>query len=126
MDDGFLEKWDRIHAVRDVVLKALEEARAAKTIGKSLEAKVTLHCHDEELYGFLEQVKEELAPVFIVSQVTLEKGGEGAFQDGNGQISVDVVHASGAHCPRCWAYSDTVGADPKHPDLCARCAEIVG
>ena len=126
VDEGFLEKWDRIHAVRDVVLKALEEARAAKTIGKSLEAKVVLHCADGELYQFLEQVKEELAPVFIVSQVLLEQGGQGAFQDGNGQLSVDVVHAEGAHCPRCWAYSDTVGSDPRHPELCARCAGIVG
>ena len=38
--------------VRDDVLGALEAARAAKTIGKSLEAKVSLHC-DGELYDFL-------------------------------------------------------------------------
>ena len=33
--------------LRDDVLKALEEARNAKTIGKSLEAKVTLFVKDE-------------------------------------------------------------------------------
>ena len=37
-------KWKKIIAFRDEVLKALEEARNAKTIGKSLEAKVSVIC----------------------------------------------------------------------------------
>ena len=48
----FLNKWDRLHAVRDDVNKALENARNEKLIGKSLEAAVTLCC-DGELYEFL-------------------------------------------------------------------------
>ena len=37
-----LAEWDRLMEVRDVVLKALEEARQAKFIGTSLEARVRL------------------------------------------------------------------------------------
>ena len=125
VDEVFMEKWDRIHLVRDDVLGALEAARAAKTIGKSLEAKVSLHC-DGELYDFLASVMDELAPVFIVSAVSLERGGEGSFKGAVEGLSVTVAHADGAHCPRCWAYSGTVGSDAKHPELCARCAGIVG
>ena len=124
VDEGFMQKWDRIHAVRDDVLKALELARNAKMIGKSLEAQVTLHCNDE-LFAFLSSVEKELAPVFIVSQVKLEQGGQGEFTGDLDGLSVTVSKAEGELCPRCWAYSHTVGADPKHPTLCARCAGIV-
>ena len=34
--------WERLFAIRDDVLRALEEARVAKQIGSSLEAKVTI------------------------------------------------------------------------------------
>ncbi|MBT0598942.1 class I tRNA ligase family protein, partial [Klebsiella quasipneumoniae] len=42
VNEEILGQWERIFAVRDVVLKALEEARNAKLIGSSLEAKVKL------------------------------------------------------------------------------------
>ena len=125
VDETFMNKWDRIHAVRDDVLKALEEARNAKVIGKSLEAQVTLHC-DSELYAFLSEVEKELGPVFIVSQVHLTKDGSGQFNGGYAGLTIDVSKAAGHHCPRCWVYSDTVGKNAKHPDLCARCAEVIG
>ncbi|WP_444318056.1 zinc finger domain-containing protein, partial [Megasphaera sp.] len=28
-------------------------------------------------------------------------------------------------CERCWIHSDTVGSDPNHPTLCARCAAVL-
>ena len=40
-------------------------------------------------------------------------------------LSVLVEKASGGKCMRCWCYSDTVGADPEHPDLCERCAKVL-
>ena len=61
-----LAEWDRLMEVRDVVLKALEEARQAKLIGTSLEARVRLQGYK----GF----EDELPAVFIVSQVVLEAG----------------------------------------------------
>ena len=51
-DSDFIAKWERIHAVRFDVQKALELARNEKIIGKPLEAKVSLYA-DGERYDFL-------------------------------------------------------------------------
>ncbi|MDD4851054.1 MAG: class I tRNA ligase family protein, partial [Gemmiger sp.] len=51
----FRAKWDKILAVRDDVKKVLEQARADKTIGSSLEASLTLYC-SPELYTFLNTI----------------------------------------------------------------------
>ena len=45
-DDAFKAKWAQLIAVRDEVKKVLEQARAEKLIGASLEASVTLYCSD--------------------------------------------------------------------------------
>lgn len=122
-DDAFVANWDRIHAVRDDVLKALEEARNSKIIGKPQEAKVTLTA-SEELYGFLKAYENDLAMLFIVSQTALEKGqGTGGGVEG---LSVKVEKADGTVCPRCWNYSHTVGSNENHAEVCARCAAILG
>ena len=51
---------------------ALENARNQKTIGKSLEAQVTLKA-DGELYDFLKENETVLEPVFIVSKVCIKE-----------------------------------------------------
>ena len=119
-----MAKWDRIHAIRDDVNKSLETARAAKVIGKSLEAEVELHC-DGELYDFASSVQEMLPDVFIVSKVDLVKDTAGKDTGVVEGLSVTVKVAGGAKCERCWVHSDTVGQNPAHPTLCARCAAIV-
>ncbi len=124
-DKTFTGRWERLHAVRDDVQKALELSRTKKEIGKSLDAEVTL-CASGELYDFLRSVESELPTVLIVSGVRLEKDGKGAFTGEMEGLSVTVVHAHGEKCARCWTYSDTVGSSAKHPDLCSRCAGIVG
>jgi len=123
--DEFMAKWERIHLLRDDVNKALEAARAAKIIGKSLEAKVTLTC-EGELYDFVNSVSDMLPTVFIVSDVELRKGAAEAAEDTAAGISVQVAKASGEKCERCWMYSETVGTNPDHPTLCARCASVIG
>ena len=44
-----LANWERLFEIRDQVLRSLEEARIAKKIGSSLEAKVTLSTSGEKL-----------------------------------------------------------------------------
>lgn len=123
--DEFRAKWDRIHAIRDDVNKALEVARGEKVIGKSLEACVALTC-DGELYDFVKSVEDSLAETFIVSDVKLTKGegksAEGAYVDGLGVV---IQKAEGEKCERCWMYSKSVGTVSEHPTLCKRCAEIL-
>ncbi|MDL2293448.1 isoleucine--tRNA ligase [Ruminococcaceae bacterium OttesenSCG-928-D13] len=119
------EKWDRIIAVTADVKKVLETARAAKEIGSSLEAKVVLHTDDDGLYSFIEGVQDQLADIFIVSQVELERGGGGTAGEVE-SLGVEVRPADGQKCERCWQYHTDVGADPAHATLCGRCAAIIG
>ena len=50
------EKWEKIIKVKNIVAKDLELARAEKTIGNSLDAKVTIYAEGEE-YKFLKKMK---------------------------------------------------------------------
>lgn len=121
-DRSLMERWDRLHLVRDDVKKALENARAEKVIGASLDAQVTVYAEGEML-NFLKSFPD-LASIFIVSAVHLEQGGTGAFQ-GEQPVSVTVRRADGEKCGRCWMYSDTVGSDSAYPGVCARCAGVL-
>lgn len=124
-DEDFIAKWDRIHRIRDEVKKALEIARKEKTIGSSLDATVQLYCTGE-LYDFVKSVEDELQTVLIVSGVEVLSEGVGTFKGEDlPELSVTVQHAHGEKCARCWCYSDTVGSDPEHPDICARCAKVL-
>lgn len=124
-DEEFVAKWDKIHQIRDDVKKALEITRKNKVIGASLDAKVVLHCSGE-LYDFAKSVEETLPAVLIVSQASVVKDGKGAFQGEQlPGLSIDVSHAEGKKCARCWSYRDSVGSDPEHPDICSRCAQVL-
>ncbi|WP_144509344.1 isoleucine--tRNA ligase [Bacillus sp. FJAT-22090] len=119
-------KWSKIMELRDDVLKALEEARNAKTIGKSLEAKVTLYVKDD-YQSLFETESIDFAQLFIVSQFVL--GGAPSEAAENSLVlehaSVLVEKADGEKCERCWTISETVGANAKHSSLCVRCADVV-
>ena len=123
-DAAFEEKWDKIIAVRDDVKKALEQARADKMIGASLEAQAKLYC-SKEMYDFLNSIPmDELADLMIVSSVDLvqEKGGVQGLVEG---LGVEVLRAPGQKCERCWKYTQDVGSSQQHPTLCARCAAVL-
>ena len=100
-----LAEWDRLMEVRDVVLKALEEARQAKLIGTSLEARVRLQGYK----GF----EDELPSVFIVSEVVLEPGED---------LRAIIERADGVKCERCWKYSTAVGQDAEFLTVCDSCS----
>ncbi len=123
-DTNSVFMWDKIHQVRDDVSKALENARNAKVIGKSLEAKVTLYAQNE-LYDFIKSVEDELATAFIVSEIEIVNGNNGEFKGELENLSVSVSKAQGEKCERCWIFSKTVGTNDKHPTLCERCAKVV-
>lgn len=117
------DKWIKIIAINDDVKKVLENARASKEIGSSLEAAVVLHC-DNALYDFASSVVDELADIFIVSAVEIAKGGEAVAGEVEG-LQVEVKRAPGEKCERCWQYKESVGTNATHPTLCARCASIL-
>ena len=114
------EKWNHILELKELVAKELEVARAQKVIGHSLNAKVTLFANEEE-YKFLEESKELLTTIFIVSALEIK---ENERKDEN-KIGVKVEVAEGEKCERCWKYSTEVGENHEHPTLCHRCAEAI-
>ncbi|MBQ2249771.1 MAG: class I tRNA ligase family protein, partial [Clostridia bacterium] len=121
------EKWNRLFALRDDVMKALELARAEKRVGKSLEAKITLYTKDAEVQELLRAFGKELETVFIVSGVTLseEDAPEAAHTEGESGLGVLVEPADGCKCDRCWSYSAEGEQDAEGGFLCARCKSIL-
>ncbi len=115
VDDNLEVVWEKVLKVREAVLKELEEAREAKAIGSSLEAKVTITAPFSEL-SLLKDLGSELKEVFIVSEVQLQEGEE---------LKIRISRAEGGKCERCWNYSLDLGSDKEHPTLCERCRRAV-
>ena len=115
--DGRLEtKWNEIRRIREGVQKFLEEARAQKIIGSSLEAKVIFSTCDPSTRAFLEETKDLWPEIAIVSQVEIKEGKDPLF--------VEIVHATGHKCARCWQWKDEVGT-LETDDVCQRCADVL-
>ncbi|MCI9505071.1 MAG: isoleucine--tRNA ligase [Oscillospiraceae bacterium] len=115
LDSGAMARWERMIRVRDAVNGALEDARAEKKLGKSLEADVelTVPAADEFIIGM---DPEELADMLIVSKAAVKAGDA---------LAVQVRTAQGGKCERCWKVLSSVGSDSERPTLCSRCAAVV-
>ncbi|WP_091834657.1 isoleucine--tRNA ligase [Marininema halotolerans] len=118
LDVGLEEKWDRLTVLRDIVLKALEEARAKKVIGNSLGAALELYPSPSN-FQLLHSIQGSLTELFIVSQVHVNQG------ETEEELQVQVKPAAGEKCQRCWVISSTVGESKDYPELCDRCADTV-
>ncbi|MCA3269834.1 MAG: isoleucine--tRNA ligase [Thalassospira sp.] len=90
----------------------LEKARAAKTIGSSLQAQIALSFTPEQKPLFS---RFDWAELLIVSKATVHY---------TGAADAAVSLADGHKCPRCWQVK-TVGKNPAHPELCDRCTDAV-
>jgi isoleucyl-tRNA synthetase len=91
------KKWDKLIKIRDICNLSIEEKRAAKIIGSSLEASLTIKLNKEAL----DLVKNiDLEELCIVSNINLEE----TNQD---QIIVETSKALGEKCTVCWKISPT-------------------
>ncbi|WP_461610421.1 isoleucine--tRNA ligase [Cytobacillus kochii] len=119
-------KWTAFMKLRNHVLKALEEARNEKVIGKSLTAKVTLYV-DNETNSLLDSISESLPQLFIVSAFevagSLEQAPNEAHKFDN--VAILVSKAEGETCERCWTVTPEVGEVDEFSTLCPRCATVV-
>ena len=80
-----------------------------------------------EALEILKSVEKDLPTLIIVSQVEVHEGAaEGEEATGRNDLKVTVKPADGHKCERCWTYSESVGQNAAHPDLCDRCAAVVG
>jgi isoleucyl-tRNA synthetase len=115
--------WSQLFEVRDVVLRALEDARTAKLIGSGLEARIEISAGDS-VYDLLSKYQDQLRYIFIVSQVELKRlDGMVVFESGLAHVKVE--RAAGEKCERCWNYSTRVGESARYPTACERCVEAL-
>jgi len=126
LDEALAKNWDRLLALREEVLKALEPVRAAKTISANLEARVTLAATGD-LGALLQKYATQLPAFLIVSQVEVVDGTiEGASPAaGIPSLQIRIERAHGKKCDRCWNYSVHVGESSVHPTFCERCLAAI-
>lgn len=117
LDPQESEEFEQLLQIREKVLKALEEARSAKLIGNSLEAKIIL-LTPLKFTPLIQKYLVDLPTLFIVSAVDME------IKDQE-EIEVKVELAPGKKCLRCWNYSPTVGQSPTYPEVCQRCEAVL-
>ncbi|MEO1669490.1 MAG: isoleucine--tRNA ligase [Cyanobacteria bacterium J06631_2] len=134
------EFWATIRDLRDEVNQVMEQARTAKEIGSSLDAKVLLQVSNVELknklagYNSSDSLSEkdvlkdtashvdELRYFFLASQVELVDSLPDAEYKSEFELaSIAVVKADGEKCDRCWNYSSSVGSFSEDPTICDRC-----
>ena len=98
--------------IRSDVFKALEQARADKVIGKSLEAKVVIALNEADRALVDAYFGSKFAQWLIVSKVEVALGNE---------REVSVEKFNGTVCPRCW----NVHEGSNEHGLCDRCADVM-
>ena len=124
--EAILARWETVRWVRRVITGAIEVERAEKRVGSSLHAHPLVWV-DAATAAALDGL--DLAEIAITSGLTLAVGaapGDAfALTDVPG-VGVIVGEAAGARCERCWRVLPEVGSDPRHRDICGRCADAVG
>jgi isoleucyl-tRNA synthetase len=116
-DEGLFLKMQKMLEVRDIVLKALEEARVGRIIGHPLEACVDIFAVDgSEHMQVLREFEPLLPECFVVSKVVLHVGNA---------LRAQISRAEGQKCQRCWQYSTEIPCDSENDDVCPRCAGVL-
>jgi len=125
-DADFIARWERVLALRDEVLKALEIARKdKKIINHSLDAEVVISA-PEGLISSLSLSTPELEDIFIISKLTFAPLKEALYSSEEiAGLKIDVRKAPGEKCHRCWKYSEEVGKGAKYEDVCPRCHQVL-
>lgn len=131
--------WNQLRTLRDEVNKVLEQARANKAIGSSLDAKVVIYVPDLDLRQQLQAMNrdnslegnrvDELRYLFLTSQVEVLDSPEilegMTYQSQTDALGIGVTDADGEKCDRCWNHSVHIGESNEHPLLCNRCVEAI-
>ena len=112
--NDLFNKYAKLMALRDDVLKAIEEARNAKVIGKSLSALVEIK-PNSEVKALLDDLQADPKTLFIVSEFRVNDKLNDGVNYPSGMIKVSA--REGVICARCWQVVDHVSED----ELCDRC-----
>ena len=105
-NDKLNEKWSSLFKIKQEANIAIEEKRANKEIGSSLEAEIKLKVNKEK-FELLDKL--DLADYFIVSKAEKELSN-------NNDIKIEVKKAQGQKCERCWKIMEK---------KCERCSKVL-
>ena len=127
-NEELADKWEKIINIKNLSTKELEFARAEKVIGNALDALLTIYCGEKD-YAFMKDNETLLKDVLMVSQLSLVEDkrakdvldGTTINRDNLEQgFKVEVEHAHGEKCDRCWKYDEHL-----EDGLCDRCREAI-
>jgi isoleucyl-tRNA synthetase len=129
-DEALLAKYDFLLKVRGEINRGLEEARKDKRIATAQEAAVALAVQDDNLYQRLHSQAAELTTLAQVAELQILNRIEGLALTGLPgeeipELRVKVDKAPGSKCGRCWFTYPSVGEDARHPQVCARCRQVL-
>ncbi len=125
-------EWKVLFAMREGVLRSLEDLRQSKVIGKALEADVELYAADV-IFEILHKNAASLKELLNVSRVHLHKvSGSNPGEVPESQIRTRVAvtiaglqpfvtPASGHKCTRCWNFMPEVSSYGIWENVCTRC-----
>ena len=86
------KKWNEIIKIRDICNLSIEEKRANKTIGSSLEAELEIKLNSK-LFKLTQEI--DFAELCITSKSSVE-------ENNKDEVIVETKKAKGNKCPICW------------------------
>ena len=123
--EDILEAWSAFMTLRTQAQKALEGARNAKLIGKSLEAHLTIYA-SEEVKTLLTALDSDIALLLIVSQLSLadlaDAPADAVTFEG---VAFTVEHAVGEVCERSRRIDPTTRMRSYNAFVCDHSAKII-
>jgi isoleucyl-tRNA synthetase len=129
-DGALLQKYEFLLKVRGEINRCLEEARKDKKIATAQEARVYLAAVDEHLIRQLQaqagelQTLSQVAELQILNRMEDLPGPHCPWREIEG-LGIAVEKTGSGKCVRCWFSYPTVGQNAQHPQLCARCSQVL-
>ncbi len=102
-NEKLYQKWIELIKIRNICNISIEEKRANKEIGSSLEANLNIH---------LDQKLKEITKNIDFSELCITSKAEISFKE-NLETSAQTTKAKGTKCPVCWKISEV--SCPRHP-----------
>jgi isoleucyl-tRNA synthetase len=103
-NDQLNQKWLELIKIRNICNISIEEKRATKEIGSSLEAKLKINL-DKKLSKITQNID--------FSELCITSSAEISYKE-NFEISVQTIKAKGSKCPVCWKITEE--ACPRHSE----------
>ena len=133
-DDSLQAPMQQLRDLRSAVNRVLEDCRARRELGASLEATVRIDVRSPALQDAVNWMQEHGQPEvdglhdwLLVSQLQLggDPWAELLASEESELAVIEVARSRGQKCERCWHYENDIGQHPDHPELCGRCVAVL-